>query len=322
MEGLYTGATESSFKTVEDLKRDAFLRNDSPSPIMETPLPQDRDFGYWSDRFKKRQEQYTEIVERTDHATIRLPDTSIINFIGDIHAGSSEANYQRLEQEINVITQTPNSYVILLGDAIDGYFFNSAQMAEMEQVPEQIEYYHALLQHLSKHNKLLVGFGGDHCNWSEKMGRGANARFSRDTGAYYMNGVGYITLKIGDQEYRITGTHRPQGNSMYNNAHGAMRLGKDSEGSDIVVTAHQHSKAVTQQPTKEYGGGARLVTYVAVGAYKASDDYSRKMGFAPNSANTMFGASVILDKDHKSVLSYYDILQAHGEFVNARVGRL
>jgi hypothetical protein len=187
----------------------------------------------------------------------------------------------------------------------------------MEQVPEQVEYYKSLIKHLSKHGKLLVGFSGDHCQWAKKMGVSANDRFSRDTGAYYMQGVGYITAKVCEQEYAITGVHRPQGHSIYNNAHGAIRLGRDAEGSDIVVTAHQHAKAVLQQPVKEFGGKSRVLTYIAVGTYKRGDDFSRKMGFADNSCDALYGASVILDKNSHRVISYYDVLQANLAFAAA-----
>lgn len=309
MTGLYY--PDGSFKDDATIKRELYLAGHYPDPIKETPLPEDRDFSYWSGRFRERQQAYIETTERTDHAVIQFHDTTCLNFIGDIHAGSPDTDYARLEQEVGVICNTPNSFVVMLGDAIDGYFFNPAQMSQMEQVPEQVEYYRALIKHLSDRGKLLVGFAGDHCQWAKKMGISANARFARDTGAYYMEGVGYITARVCDQEYAITGVHRPQGHSIYNNAHGAMRLGRDAEGSDIVVTAHQHAKAVTQQPVKEYGGGSRIITYVAVGTYKKGDDFSRKMGFADNSCNAMYGASVILDKNTHRVTSYYDVLEAN-----------
>lgn len=309
MQGLYY--PDGTFKDDSEIKRDLYERSIFPDPILETPLPEDRNFAYWSGRFRRRQAEFLETRERVDHVEIRFSETTCLNFIGDIHAGSPDTRHERLEREVEVIVNTPNSYILLFGDAIDGYFWNPGQFDQVEQVPEQIEYYHALIRYLSDKKKLLVGWGGDHDGWADKMGHSANARFSRDTGAYYMHGVGYVTAKVGDQVYNITGTHRPQGASIYNNAHGAMRLGRDAEGSDIVVTAHQHSKAVTQQPVKEYAGRGRLVTYIALGAYKSTDKWTQKMGFANNPTESMFGASVIIDKDMKRVTPFYDILQAN-----------
>lgn len=283
-------------------------------PEMVTPIIQGEVFGYWSDRFAKRADEMKAHKERTQHAEIRLADRSIISFIGDIHAGALDTDYRRVEQEVDQIVKTPHSYAVLMGDAIDGFFFNPAQMEEVEQVPEQIEYYNSLLTHLGSHHKLLAGWAGDHDEWSAKMGHSANARFARETGAYFMKGVGYLTLDVAGQKYNVTGTHRPAGHSIYNNAHGAMRLGRDAQGSDIVVTAHTHSKGVSQQPVKEYGGNSRLVTYISVGPYKSTDEYSQKLGFPDNSPQAMFGASVILEKDSKVVTPHYDIMEAHKAF--------
>lgn len=316
MNGIYTGPTEDSFKTEQAIKLEAKLNTPYQNPDLETPLPQTKDFSYWNTRFKDRQEEYEATNEKTDHAIIRFHDRTLLTFIGDIHAGSPDTDYAMVQAHLEAIVNTPNSYAVLMGDAIDGYFFNPAQFEQIEQVPEQIEYYHAMLRYLSDSKKLLVGFAGDHCEWSAKMGHSANADFSKNTGAYYMRGVGYITAKLGDLDYKITGVHRPQGHSIYNNAHGAMRLGRDAEGSDIVVTAHQHAKGIVQQGMKEFAGNGRLVTFIALGAYKRTDAYSQKMGFADNPNETMFGASVILEKNTKAVVPFYDILQAHQFFVS------
>lgn len=130
-----------------------------------------------------------------------------------------------------------------------------------------------------------------------------------------MHGIGYLTAKVGEQEYNITGTHRTLGSSIYNNAHGAMRLGKSAEGSDVVVIAHNHRKGIVQQPIKEYGGKERVVTYVALGAYKSNDGYSKKLGFPDNAPESMYGVALRFDKDQKHVQAYYSIIDAHREFI-------
>lgn len=309
--GIYTRPTDESFVSAEEVKYRLYRERQFPDPIFETPLPEDLDFAYWSQRFRQRAAEDREVREQIQTAEVRFPTTSVLNFIGDIHAGSPDTDYERVEQEVETIINTPNSYAILMGDAIDGYFFNPAQFGQVEQVPAQVQYYRALIQHLAEHKKLIAGWAGDHDEWGSKMGISANTGFSRDTGAYLIKGVGYITVKIGDLEYRVVGTHRPQGHSIYNNAHSAMRLGRDAEGADIIVTAHNHAKAITQQPVKEFGGGSRVVTYVSVGTYKAGDDYSRKMGFPDNSPQAMYGAAVILHEGDKHVSSFYDIMEGN-----------
>ena len=36
--------------------------------------------------------------------------------------------YERLEKEIDTIIAQPNSYVMLMGDLVDGFFWNPAQI--------------------------------------------------------------------------------------------------------------------------------------------------------------------------------------------------
>jgi hypothetical protein len=127
------------------------------TPILETPKTFPRTFEYWSDRFRRSQEIYKETSDiETDHVSIQFKGDTIINFIGDCHVGSPVTHYDRLEQEIKAITDTPNSYVILVGDLVDGFFFNPAQMEQIEQPPEQFDYMKSLIDHLAKNKKLLI----------------------------------------------------------------------------------------------------------------------------------------------------------------------
>lgn len=306
--GLYY--PDGSFQSQSQIRR----RVDYKDVGFDTPLPTDKPFSYWSTRFDRRSAEMQDAKERTQSAEVTFHDTTLLNFIGDIHAGSADTDYKRVEDELTAIVRTPNSYCVLMGDAIDGFFFNPAQMNAAEQVPEQVEYYHSMLRYLGDHKKLIAGWGGDHDGWAAKMGVSANARFARETGAYYMNGVGFVTAHLPNIDYRIMGAHRLPGFSMVNNAHPPMRAAKETQGADIVVSGHTHQKAVTQQPQKMFGGHARVITYLSVGPYKRTDDYSQKLGFADQPSEALYGASVILSKDRKYVAPYYDILEAHRTF--------
>lgn len=308
---------DGSFKSEGELRKQA-ERDSAKVPVFETPLPVERDFSYWSAHFKERQEQYNEAVERRDHVEISFPDRSLISFIGDTHIGSPDTDYARLEAEIEAIVNTPNSYVCLVGDVVDGFFFNGAQMEEMEQNPEQVRYMKALVRHLGEYNKLLIGWGGDHdLDWFMKMGINPYSELAKEGKAHYMHGVGYLTANVGEQQYRITGAHRLPGSSMYNNNHPqnrAVRFG-GAVGSDIVVSGHNHRKGISTQAVQEFGGVARETAMIAIGPYKSTDGYARKLGFAPQQATELYGCAVVLEKDEKGFRTFYDILQAHRDFV-------
>lgn len=315
--GLYTSPKESSFKTDSEIKHQLLMKAPEQPPTFNTPLPAKHGWIYWSGRFQDRKKQYIEVAQgEQKHIEISFQDTVCLNLIGDIHAGSAWTDYERIAKEAETIVSTPNSYVLALGDWVDGFFWNPAQMEQVEQAPEQIQYMNSLLEHFASKKRLLIAWGGDHCNWSKKFGSDAFANFSDRFGAYYIYGVGYLTAQVGNSVYKISGAHRHGGSSIYNKAHSAMRLYKDNaEGADIVVTAHTHQKAHLRQTVKEFGGEARKVDYISVGPYKADDDYSRKQGFGAQSPNEMYGSAVILHKNKKKIEYYDDILEANEELV-------
>lgn len=282
-------------------------------PVFETPIPEKKDIYYWNERMASRQEQYQETVpHKENNVSISFKDDIIVNFIGDIHAGSPNTDYKRVAQELEVIVNTPESYVILGGDLIDGFFFNPAQFEQIEQTPEQIAYMHSLIDFLAENKRLLVGFGGDHdLDWPSKSGSNPYYDFPQKTGAYYMHGIGFITLNVGEVSYKLTGAHRLAGHSLYNNVHPEMRLAKTVQGSDIYFGLHTHQKGHAQQATKMFGNEDKLVTYISVGPYKSEDGYSRKKGWARQTPREMYGSAIKLSSKDFYIQYFEDILEAN-----------
>jgi hypothetical protein len=303
---------DGHFESDNDIRRRLALENEI-TPIMETPLPIERDFFYWSNRFIRRAGEFNETQQRRDHVTIQFDaEPTIINFIGDLHIGSPDTDYHRIQQEAEAIVNTPNSYVLAIGDWVDGFFFNPAQFEQIEQSPEQFNYMRQLLKYYADHRRLLVAWGGDHDLWANKCGADPYAAFSEATGAYYMQGVGYLTARVGNIEYKISAAHRHNGFSIYNKAHAAIRLYRDgAEGADICVTAHSHQKAHHIQAVHEFGGNARNVEFISVGPYKATDEYSRKKGHPRQAPAEMYGQAIVLDPTIKKVTYYHDIIAAN-----------
>jgi len=312
--GIFTGSKEKDFKSDMEVKRELALKGELP--VFETPLPgQEKTYDkYWAERFRKRQEQYKEtatLIEK-QHIEISFKEDTIINFIGDIHAGSPEVHYDRLEQELAAIVNTPNSYVILLGDLVDGFLFNPPQSLQMEQPQEQWAFIDSLMKYLAGNKRLLIGFGGDHdLSWSLKSGIDPYRKFSQDLGAYFMHGVGHLTARVGDIPYKLTGAHKLPGHSIRDNTWAPKRASAEIQGADVYFSAHTHKKGHSFQAIKGFGGVARKVHFLSLGPYKSMDEYSRKHGWAEQSIEEMFGCSIVLRKD-KEKIDYFDcILEAN-----------
>ena len=279
-----------------------------------TPLPKEKDYDYWSNRFKNRQNEFGETREvLQNHFSLRLPEKSAVVFLGDQHIGSAEVDYKRIEDEVKRIIDTPNTYVIITGDTVDGYFWGGdAQYEEMEQTPEQYQYIRSMIDLLGKNGKLICAIGGDHDGWVKRGGFNPLKDFTERNNCFYSQGVTYISVHIGDHEYKITAAHRLPGNSIYNKNHPqsrALRFG-GAIGSDIIVSGHTHQKGVSQYSVDFFGGGSQLVHLISIGAYKTNDGFGRKLGLSKITPDNMYGSAVILDKDKKDIDVYYDIFKA------------
>lgn len=309
MNGIYTGATEDSFKSSEQIRK-------SKEPVFSTPRQEiNKPFSYWSPRLKERQKTVLETLQKPQTAEIQLFGRSLISFQADQHIGGAYTDYARIEKEAEAIVNTPNSYTFLLGDLCDCFAFNPAQFEDIEQIQEQLEYAKSLVKYYADNKKLLGVWTGNHDQWVKKAGFDPYRYILEGIDTYYFHGVGYVKTSVDEQDYKITGNHMFKGNSGYNNSHPQRRaMNEVAFGSDIVVSGHWHTKGINQQPFRGFGGESYVTTMIALGTYKATDEYVRTYGMSNQDANSMFGASVILEADRHLVLPHYDIMEAHQEF--------
>lgn len=316
MKGLYTGPREDSFKDDETIKREMALNHELPAPQFLTDRQNiHQNFHYWAERTKVVNKAYMETEESNNYCEIRLPETSLITFSADHHIGSPYTDVARIQEEAETIANTPNSYVIEVGDLINSFFFNPAQYSDPTQTPEQIEFARSMLQYFADKKKLLGVWTGNHDQWVKKAGFNPYRYLLEGIDTYYFHGVGYMKIFIGEQEYRITANHMWKGSSMYNPSHPERRaLNESARNSDIIVGGHWHTKGIQQIPVQSFGGGSTIVTLVALGSYKATDEYIKTYGFSNRDPNSMYGVTVRLDKNSHSILPYYDTIQAHKEF--------
>lgn len=237
--GLYY--PDGSYRDRREIIRASFLATTHYPPQFETPLPQQQDFDYWSTRMQRRQSEALSTEEERQHVRIGLEHRSLVSFIGDIHAGNAHTDYARVEAEVKAICQTPNSYAVLMGDLIDNFFWSPPIHEADSPVPDQIEYAWSIINRLAEKKRLLAGWTGNHDDtWGKKGGNTMYKRFSRDTGAYLMSGLGFCDIQIGEQEYKIAGAHQLLGFSMWNPNHPQQRAGRTGGawGADLIVSAH------------------------------------------------------------------------------------
>ncbi|MBN2262505.1 MAG: hypothetical protein JW735_06310 [Prolixibacteraceae bacterium] len=262
-----------------------------------TQFPKARDFDQWVEIMTRQQDERRELlgIPEAIEVEIKATEPFLLALIADKHIGGAEVNTRRLAKDINLIDQA-KGYSITVGDLTDSFFFMPEVGEQIISGDEQVLFAQAALERLARNDHLIAAFGGDHDMWSKDKS-GAHTiyqDFQRRFNAHYLEGVSYVTLKVNNGEnivpYGFVGSHRHKGFSVYNDAHAPLRQFRDEGvGSIVSFTAHNHIKAALTQVHKVAGGDEVKFHSLALGAYKETDRYSRKMGW-PRKGEQSLGA--------------------------------
>lgn len=279
-----------------------------------TPIAKDeRSFAELGDIFIRRQQEREVARGIPEHVEYKVHTQYPILLVpfGDVHAGGEDVDYKRFVQEVQWVAGTPGAYAMALGDLTDSFFWGKdGQDGQLGAFVEQNKFARAALRMLGQEEKLIACWKGDHDGWAGGMGETMYDDFVGTVKSHYLEGVSYVSLYVGDQVYKISGAHRHSGFSIYNKAHAALRIYRDSgEGSDICITAHNHRKAIISQPVKRFGGGQDNVHYLAIGAYKKSDNWLRKQGYARLDEAEIGPQSILLWPDQKKIETYWTVTE-------------
>lgn len=282
------------------------IEGNPQAPIERSPVKGERSIGDWFRRFKDRQEEFGQ----PDHdVALKFLVPSIINLISDLHIGHPTTHYKRIEDEVNAISGTPNSYVIFAGDLVNNMNWNPGQFNEMEQTPEQVGFMNSIIKHLTKAEKLLHAISGDHEGWLTKSGISLYDDLP-DMGVSVSNGPTYFHVDVKNQHYEMAGAHQLPGNSIYNVTHPQMRAARfgSMHGADVIFSGHNHKKGIATSYTHELGK-PKEVTYIALGPYKSTDEWLSKKGFPAQEPEEMYGTAVYFDGKTHEIVADMDILR-------------
>jgi len=281
--------------------------------VRKTPPRRERTYKDWSKRFQRRQ---NEVRKPQDRFKFQFTTPALLNLISDWHVGHSTTEYKRIEDEINAITATANSFVILAGDVIDNMNWNPGQFEQMEQTPQQIGFARSVFKHMMDYGKLLHAIMGDHEGWLQKAGYDIYGEI-RNQGISVSTGPTYFEMLVGKQKYNVSGAHQLPGHSIYNKTHPQMRAARfgSMHGSDVIFSGHNHQKGVSTSFTHELGM-PQEVTYIALGPYKATDGWLAKKGWGSQKSLEMFGVALHLSMSEHAVETDLDIVRANERMRN------
>lgn len=306
--GLYDA--DGNFRSDQQIKRELAIKGELP-PQYHSPVVKPQELKDYIRRAEERKQMMKEASPLSDnHIEVDLPKTSGVAFMGDMHFGNPNTDNKRILQEVEAIKETPNFFVALMGDLVDGIWWGGAGQSEQSQsLSEQHGFLRTLFRSLR--GKVLFAVSGEHdSKWASKSGSDPYDIMSGETGAPYIRGIAEVGINVGDFLYKLVAGHKMRGHSMYNKNHPTYRASKFGiQGADVYASAHNHQKQIAQETLRDFGE-EREVTHVAVGPYKDSDEYGDRSGFAKQKRGEMGGAAVRLHDDKKKVDVEKDILDA------------
>ncbi len=297
-EGIYTGTSEDSFKSVREIERETLEK--ARIQIEEGSMPTTMSFDDFHEEALRRAEFREKVEGEKRHVEISIETDKpvAIAFLSDLHLGNGGVDYELLRQTGEIIREHPLAYCITAGDITDSLFFDYGE--EVLNMQEQYVYMNKFLSWIGSEN-ILAGIMGNHEAWARKNGVTNYIEFSEHTKRPLLRGVSFVDLRIGQVPYRLLMAHRFRGESMYNPTHQQSRANRELQGADIIMAAHTHKpgESVIYQP--EYGGGARKVTLVNGKTFKRLEAYGKDQGYIPIAGEQIGCNWIILNHDRKMV---------------------
>jgi len=250
---------------------------------------------------QKRRKEY-EIVQK--EATINISTQEawiLLVFMSDLHVGSRFTDYEALYKHVNLISETPNVYVFLLGDLHDNFVIPTMNRTWDSIITPKEQKYMCKDIATKLKGKVLVSLIGDHEMFSEYM---ANYNIVDDIvdilNCVFLGFGGLVYLRVNDIEYKIGIRHRYRYNSSLNLTHTVKRMLEREFDADIGVIAHGHVADIEQAPLR-----GRYRVFIRSGTYKPEDRYLQLKGF-----DGVVGTKVpcvLLSSKSKKAITFLDL---------------
>lgn len=226
-------------------------------------------------------------AKKREHQILFPQGPVALVFLADLHLGSRGVDYERIDNDINIILSTPGMFVCHVGDVIDNFIvgkLRDVRLGASFSVSEEWAIAKRVLRLLAP--RLLLSVAGNHDLWTYAI---TNVDYLAEVHAQINPNVLYtkydhnVTLGVNKETWRLRVRHLWKGYSQYNPTHGIEWAAKFDKGEhfDIGIGAHTHISGLYRQ----FNNGGRTGHAVVCGSYKFDDEYAEKKGLPkPNEA--------------------------------------
>jgi hypothetical protein len=194
--------------------------------------------------------------------------------IGDTQLGSYGTDLGLFKEITDEILNTPDLYVILLGDLTQMAVKFRGVLEMMDNlIPPKVQF--KLLEDWIKKikHKVICSVWENHAQMREENGIGFSptAEMLAEHTAHF-NGIGHVDLTVGSQEYKIAVSHFFRGRSMYNPVHAQMKYTKwEGQDREIVMAGDSHVPGVCSY----FDGGVKRLA-INCGSIQTESGYAQR----------------------------------------------
>lgn len=237
----------------------------------------------------------TSIAQPEIHKRINSDRIYLVGY-GDLHIENLGTDLERIETELRIMSETPNLYVVFMGDLTDNSVKYLENNFDTYLTPKAARGFGCRIFD-ALGDKLICAIKGCHeAHSEEKADYDYVEEYCKNNHISFLNERGILTLELANEHVlNIALAHKAQGYSMYNPFHPAIRLIREHyPEADVVITAHQHQSGIAIQ--NEQGKPRAMIT---IGTRKQGDRYATRRGFIPQLPNKNLPVLQIIQGGYK-----------------------
>jgi hypothetical protein len=278
-----------------------------------TPMPQANkkvgDFNWreWVPAMQTMQSLKKKSSYAQDEATIQLGDGSgavAIAAFSDQHMGAWSTNYDDLLRITDEFLSIPNLYIGLLGDY--GHYAiklrSVLEVADNLLPPEQqTDFLESWFEEIWE--KVAFATWENHgIERQEKQAGESSTKRILSRKVTYFNGIGHITLKVGDQIYKGAVSHRFRGTSIENPCHAQMRyMRREGIECEFAMQGDTHTPGMMK-----YTDGPKTRVALNTGSIQNNSGYAKR--YFSLKTHPVYPI-LVFHADHHEITPYWSVAE-------------
>lgn len=231
-------------------------------------------------------------------------------FLTDVHYTSIKSDHDRLNKYLQVVSETPNMFLVTGGDDVDNFNVQLGKVASgvyEDPIEPGVQglAWRKKVRELDAKNKVGFMVFGNHTDWTYGGGTDWYDTYLGIMECPILTSGGLVRVLFEKgQRYEIAATHKYWGTSKLNPTNACKRyLEHEYPTADVVLLGHTH-----QSEMLHFDRGGKERIGIIGGTLKVDDNYARKHGIGGRSGTP--GMCVALWPDHREMQGYKNFERA------------